>query len=54
MLCRIAGATVNGTTIYDFHGRLARDTFSRQLNPVRWMPWNRRAPLADKPNEQAR
>jgi hypothetical protein len=39
---------------FEYLTRLQEHAEELAANPERWMPWNRGAPLRDKPNEQAR
>jgi transposase len=45
---------LNNVNPFDYLTQLQEHHEELAANPERWMPWNRRAPLADKPNEQAR
>jgi hypothetical protein len=45
---------LNEVNPFDYLTQLQEHDEELAANPERWMPWNHRAPLADKPNEQAR
>jgi hypothetical protein len=45
---------LNDVNPFEYLTRLQEHAEELAANPERWMPWNRGAPLPDKPNEQAR